>query len=129
MPNKYIPLQELEVYQLARKLSKIGWTIFETFDWQTKRSIGNQFITATDSIGANIAEGYGRFHYLEKIKFFYNARGSLVEAADHWLELLKEQRKLSDEMYREFREAANELSLKLQNFISVNYQARRAAQQ
>ena len=129
MPNKYIPLQELEVYQLARKLSKIGWTIFETFDWQTKRSIGNQFITATDSIGANIAEGYGRFHYLEKIKFFYNARGSLVEAADHWLELLKERRNLSDEMYREFREAANELSLKLQNFISVNYQARRAAQQ
>jgi len=129
MPNKYIPLQELEVYQLARKLSKIGWTIFETFDWQTKRSIGNQFITATDSIGANIAEGYGRFHYLEKIKFFYNARGSLTEAADHWLELLKERRNLSDEMYREFREAANELSLKLQNFISVNYQARRAAQQ
>ncbi|GIV44793.1 MAG: hypothetical protein KatS3mg035_1916 [Bacteroidia bacterium] len=31
--------------------------------------MGDQFVRATDSIGANIAEGYGRFHYLEKLKF------------------------------------------------------------
>jgi four helix bundle protein len=41
--------------------------------------IGSQFITAINSIGANIAEGYGRFHYLDKNKFMYNARGSLME--------------------------------------------------
>ncbi|HRZ29314.1 MAG TPA: four helix bundle protein [Candidatus Paceibacterota bacterium] len=42
--------------------------------------IGTQFITAIDSIGANIAEGCGRFHYLDKNKFMYNARGSLMES-------------------------------------------------
>jgi hypothetical protein len=62
MKNKnsnYIKLQDLEVYQLSRELSKIGWKIYEPFDWQAKKIIGDQFIEATDSVGANIAEGYG----------------------------------------------------------------------
>ncbi|MGB9743187.1 MAG: four helix bundle protein [Minisyncoccales bacterium] len=66
--NKYILLKDLEVYQLARELSKIGWEIYNSLDWQTKKISGDQFIEATDSVGANIAEGYGRFHFLEKRK-------------------------------------------------------------
>ena len=66
----YIPLRELEVYRLSRELSKIGWQIYNEIDWRVKKIIGDQFITSTDSIGANIAEGYKRFHYLDKIKFF-----------------------------------------------------------
>lgn len=51
---------------------------------------GQQFVSSVDSIGANIAEGDGRYHYLEKIKFYYNARASLVESC-HWNDLLKER--------------------------------------
>lgn len=39
-------------------------------------------VRAADSISANIAEGYGRFHYREKLRFFYFARGSLYECKD-----------------------------------------------
>jgi len=53
--NSYIPLRNLEIYQLARELSKIGWEIYETLDWQDKKIIGDQFIRAIDSVGANIA--------------------------------------------------------------------------
>lgn len=67
-------LENLEVYKLARKLSLISWEIYQSLDWQNKKIIGNQFISSIDSIGANIAEGYGRFHYLDKIKFLYNAK-------------------------------------------------------
>ena len=38
---------------------------------------------ASRSITANIAEGYGRFHYLDSSKFFSNARGSTYEVLDH----------------------------------------------
>ena len=34
---------------------------------------------ASCSILLNIAEGYGRYHYLERLRFFYIARGSLAE--------------------------------------------------
>jgi four helix bundle protein len=39
----------------------------------------DQIRRASTSVGANIAEGFGRFHYKEKIKFYYNARGSICE--------------------------------------------------
>jgi four helix bundle protein len=77
--KKHILLNDLEIYKLARELSKIAWEIYNSFDWQTKKIMGDQFIEAADSVGANIAEGYGRFHYLERIKFCYNGRASLFE--------------------------------------------------
>ncbi len=120
-PN-YIKLQDLEVYQLARELSKIGWKIYEPFDWQKKKIIGDQFIESTDSVGANIAEGYGRFHYLDKIKFYYNARASLNECNDYWIELLKERRMTNEESYKEFKNITMRLLVKINNLISGTFQ-------
>jgi four helix bundle protein len=125
MSKNYIPLNELEVYKLARKLSKIGWKIYESLNWQEKKIMGDQFLQSTDSVGANIAEGYGRFHSLDRIKFYYNSRGSLSECADHWLELLKERGKISEENYKEYKKIANRLSLKLQNFITATYKTQK----
>ena len=95
--KKYILLKDLEVYQLARELSRIGWEIYNSLDWQTKKINGDQFIESTDSVGANIVEGYSRFHYLDKIKFYYNSRASLSECNDHWLELLNERKKVNSQ--------------------------------
>ena len=122
--RKYIKLKDLEVYQLARELSKIGWGMYNDLDWQTKKIIGDQFIESTDSVGANIAEGYGRFHYLDKIKFFYNARASLTEASDHWIELLYERNLASKDQYQAFKALTIKVSIKLNNFISSNYRAK-----
>lgn len=121
--SKFIKLKDLEVYRLARELSKIGWEIYESLSWQDKKVMGDQYITSTDSFGANIAEGYGRFHYLDKIKFFYNSRASLNEAV-HWLELLFERGKVSETILERFCKVANQASFKLQNFISANYRAK-----
>ncbi|MFH1956334.1 MAG: four helix bundle protein, partial [Patescibacteria group bacterium] len=125
--NKYILLEDLEVYKLAKQLSKIGWDIYKGMDWQTKKVIGDQFITSTDSVGANIAEGYSRFHYLDQIKFYYNARGSLSEAVNHWLELLKERDIIKEEIFQEMKQIADKLSLKLNNFINSTYKAKEKA--
>lgn len=122
--KSYIPLQKLEVYTLAREVSRQGWRIYEGLGWQDKKIIGDQFIESTDSVGANIAEGYARYHYLDKIKFYYNSRGSLSEAADHWLELLVERKKITKETGMEYQKIAKRLEIKLNNFISSHYSAR-----
>ena len=87
---RYISLQDLEAYKLSRKYSREGLGIYKNMDWQTKKILGDQMITSVDSIGANIAEGYGRYHYLDKNKFYYNARASLFES-EHWFDLLNER--------------------------------------
>ncbi len=122
--KNYILLEDLEVYQLSRNLSKIAWEVYSSLDWQTKKISGDQFIESTDSVGANIAEGYGRFHYLDKIKFFYNSRASLNECNNHWLELLDERGKVDSKRYKEFKAIAEKLSLKLNNFISTTYKSK-----
>ena len=57
------------------------------FDWDTfeKNTIGKQIVRSADSIGANIAEGYGWFFYKDRRLFCFYSRGSLVETI-HWLE-------------------------------------------
>jgi len=50
--KKYITLKDLEVYQLARELSRLAWEVYEKLDWHDKKIIGDQFIKSTDSVGA-----------------------------------------------------------------------------
>jgi len=45
--------------------------------------LGDQLLKAARSTTANIAEGYGRFHYLDNAKFCSNARGSCWDTLDH----------------------------------------------
>ena len=124
MKKKYILLNDLEVYKLAKELSRIGWEIYQDLNWQTRKIMGDQFIESVDSVGANIAEGYGRFHYLDRIKFYYNSRASLIECNEHWIELLKERKKIDDKKYKEFKKVAENLSIKLNNFIASTYKAK-----
>lgn len=73
-------LEDLEVYKRAFVLSGIIWD--EVSKWTNyfdKDTIGKQLVRAADSIDANIAEGYGRFHFKENKNFCYYSRGSLLE--------------------------------------------------
>jgi four helix bundle protein len=122
--KEYISLKDLEVYQLARELSKKAWVIFERMSWQDKKIIGDQFISSIDSIGANIAESYGRFHYLDRVRFLYNSRGSMLEAINHWLELLLERGKINQSDFDIMKSIADKLSVKLNNYINSIYNSR-----
>lgn len=119
--KEFIEAKDLKVYQLARQLSKMAWKIYESLSWQDKKIMGDQFIESTDSVGANIIEGYGRYHYLDKIRFYYIARASLNESVIHWLELLLERNKINHEQFMEMIEVAKDLQVKLNNFIGSTY--------
>ncbi|HEY3277351.1 MAG TPA: four helix bundle protein [Syntrophorhabdaceae bacterium] len=93
-------LEELQIYGIARELSRIGWNVYRELKNEYRFGIGRQYLEAADSVGANIAEGYGRYHYLDSIKFYYNARGSLWEFK-HWTDLLHERDLISKEVHEE----------------------------
>jgi four helix bundle protein len=56
LKKKFIPLQNLEVYRLARKLSSLAWAIYQRLTFQQRKVWGDQMLSAVDSVGANIAE-------------------------------------------------------------------------
>jgi len=109
-------LGSLDVYRLSLKLSSNIWILYSNLPNDLKYNIGNQVIRSIDSIGANIAEGFGRFHYKDSIKFYYNARGSLWESK-HWVYLLKQRELIDEAKYREMIENLEVLGKKLNGFI------------
>lgn len=115
--EKVFILENLDVYKLSRELSFVAWKIYQELDWQIRKIIGDQFIEATDSVGGNIAEGYGRFHYLDRIKFLYNARGSLLESR-HFFELLRERKLIKNlDLEKEYLKIYGKLRPKLNGLI------------
>lgn len=118
--RKYLKLGDLEIYCLAIELSDLAWKIYKDMDWQNRKVIGDQFIKAIDSIGANIAEGYGRYHYADKVKFFYNSRGSLFESK-HWSFLLVRRKLIKKEDYVELLSKLDKLHQKLNSYIKSYY--------
>ena len=79
-----LKFEELRVLQTAETIADDVWNEVMRWDAFAREIVGGQFIRASDSIGANIAEAFGRFHYGEKLQFLYYARGSIYESK-YWL--------------------------------------------
>jgi len=80
--KRYRTFEDLEVYQFARQFRKKMYEVNRRLPSFEKFELGSQIQRAAVSLTNNIAEGHGRFHYLEQIKFCLNARGSLEELID-----------------------------------------------
>ncbi|OGF19991.1 four helix bundle protein [Candidatus Falkowbacteria bacterium RIFCSPLOWO2_02_FULL_45_15] len=116
----YIKLGDLDLYRMAVELSREAWPTYEGLNWQDKKIMGDQFIESIDSVGANIAEGYGRYHYKDRIKFYYNARGSLSESK-HWGLFSYERGKINKAKFYSLLNKQQALHKKLNSYISSCY--------
>src|SRR5438045_9576518 len=74
--------EDLKVYQVAREFRKAMYGIARRLPDIEKFGLASQVRRAAVSLTNNIAEGHGRYHYLEQIKFTLNSRGSLEELID-----------------------------------------------
>ena len=74
--------EDLEVYQAAREFRKCMYAVVRKLPDSEKFGLVNQIQRAAVSLTNNIAEGHGRYHYLDQIKFMLQARGSLEELID-----------------------------------------------
>ena len=78
-----VSLEELETYKVVREFRKSISELIKTFPLGENFRLSDQLIRSSRSIVANIAEGYGRYHYQENIQFLRMARGSLFESKEH----------------------------------------------
>ena len=109
-------LGSLRAYQLSRDLSRIVWEIVQGIDWFSKSTIGNQWVRATDSISANISEGYGAYFYKDTIRFYYYSRRSLFECCD-WFGKANERDLITKEKFVKIEKILNELPFELNKMI------------
>lgn len=98
MEKRYLTLNDISAYKISFQLSNYVWDVIEKWDFFKKKTVGDQFVRAVDSISANIAEGFGRYHKKDKIHFYKISYGSLTESLD-WNEKAKTRNLLSDEEY------------------------------
>ncbi|NBD34104.1 MAG: four helix bundle protein [Cyanobacteria bacterium] len=108
---------ELRVYKLAEELANQLWVIVAKWDYFAKDTVGKQIIRSADSIGANIAEGNGRYNYKDNQRFIKIARGSLYETR-HWLRLAYNRKLLTEEQINQIKPLIEELSPKLNAYLN-----------
>ncbi len=77
-------LEDVRVLKNAEQIADAIYKIASQWDEFAQDVVGKQISRTADSIGANIAESFGRFHFGEKIQFLYYARGSVFETK-YWL--------------------------------------------
>lgn len=71
--------EDLECYQLAMKVFREGYDVASRLPLEEKYNLADQLRRASTSIILNVAEGYGRYHYLDSLRFYYFSRGSIME--------------------------------------------------
>ena len=108
---------DLDVYKLAENLSDMIWRDFDKWSHKVQRTIGYQAIRSSDSIAANIAEGYGRYTPADRKKFYLYSRGSLEETKA-WLRKLIRRKVLTESSVTEYKTIIEELGPKLNAFIN-----------
>ncbi|SDS31694.1 four helix bundle protein [Mucilaginibacter mallensis] len=112
----YFNLEELEVYQLAESFSDEIWVAVACWDYFAKDTVGKQMVRSADSISANIAEGYGRYHYKENRNFCYFSRGSIIETKG-WLKKSRNRSLITEEEFSELFEKLQAIHLKLNAYM------------
>lgn len=81
--SEFRTFEELECWKAGRELRVWASVKAKTFPKEERFVLCSQLNRAARSITANIAEGYGRFHYQENIQFCRQSRGSAYEVLDH----------------------------------------------
>lgn len=92
--------KELEVWKACRELRLLIWKLVKSFPPEEKYRLTDQMIRASRSATAQIAEGYGRFHFQENIQFCRISRGSLFELIDH-LTVALDSEYINDQEYND----------------------------
>jgi four helix bundle protein len=93
--NPFQTFEDLEVYQLAREFREAMYGVARKLPHLEKFGLASQVRRAAVSLTNNIAEGHGRYHYLDQLCFLLQARGSLQELLDD-LNIGHDERYLAD---------------------------------
>ena len=108
--------EDLEVYKKAREFRKRMYEAARKLPDFERYELGRQIRRAAVSLTNNIAEGHGRYHYLDEIKFQVQSRGSLVELLDD-LNVCQDEDYLSVAEIVELKKQAKEVQCLINGYI------------
>ncbi len=110
--------ETLKVWQKAHTfMLDIHKRLVPTLPKEERFDLTDQVRRSSKSIAANIAEGNGRFYYMDNVRFCYNARGSLDETMNH-LKAALDLGYCSAELYKDLRIEAEEIRRLLNGYIT-----------
>jgi four helix bundle protein len=109
--EKFRTFEDLEVYKAAREFRKAMYAMTRRLPDFEKYDLASQIRRASVSLTNNMAEGHGRYHYPDQIRFFLHSRGSLEELVDDLNVCLDENYVSSDEVAKRKEEARSVLAL------------------
>lgn len=115
---------DLKIWREARSIRIDISALAKTFPPKEKFKLQDQIVRSSRSIAANIAEGFGRYHYKENIHFCLQARGSITETMEH-LCCAFDEHYISKDQFHNFTKRLQSLLRMLNAYIrSTNKQAK-----
>jgi|SRR3989338_184002 len=97
---------DLEAWKNGHALTLEIYKITKDFPKEEIYGIVSQLRRASSSITANIAEGFARYHFKDKVRFYYQSRGSVAEV-QNFLLLAKDLKYIDLEVCKKLGEKAN----------------------
>jgi four helix bundle protein len=82
MARRNSTFEDLQVYEVAREFRKAMYHVARKLPEEEKFGLASQIRRAAVSLTNNIAEGHGRYHFLDQIRFTLQSRDSLEELLD-----------------------------------------------
>jgi four helix bundle protein len=86
--KKVVTFKELTVWKSAIDLSRDVSRLVRTFPKSERYALSDDLLRASRSVAANIAEGFGRYHFNDKLVFYDRSGASLDEVENHLVEAL-----------------------------------------
>ncbi len=97
--------------------------IVKNFPQDEKYKLADQIVRASRSVTANIAEGFGRYHYQEYVQFCRQSRGSLFELIDHFI-VARDEGYISEDQLNQVRNQITNALAVLNGFINYLLKAK-----
>ncbi|MFZ2154432.1 MAG: four helix bundle protein [Candidatus Moraniibacteriota bacterium] len=107
---------ELDAWKMGHLLVLEIYQITESFPKNEIYGITSQIRRAASSITANIAEGFARYHFKDKIRFYYNSRGSVAEV-QNFLFLARDLNHINIVSFKKIEERTNEVGKLINGLI------------
>ena len=117
MGSSRTSFENLRVYQLAEGFSDEVWKLVSSWDKFAQDTIGKQLVKSVDSVGANLAEGCGRYTLQDNLRFVRIARGSLYETK-YWIRRAKARNLIQTPQKEYFENQIETLLPKLNAYLN-----------
>jgi four helix bundle protein len=115
-PQVFRTFEDLEVYRVAREFRRAMYEVTRRLPVHEKFELASQIRRAAVSLTNNIAEGHGRYHFLDQIRFQLQARGSLTELIDD-LNICSDEKYLPPDEVAEMKKQATAVHQLINGYI------------